>query len=149
MRFREQCDGSMPNGFNQPPRVLVVDDEPHVLAVMAVTLRRAGYEPIGAESAEHAIATLEHLGVERLPAAIISDIHMGGMDGERFAQALHEDPRFASIPIVIITGRVDCDRASLPPNVRELVRKPFSARAVIGQIDAILGRHPDAVRGAA
>jgi hypothetical protein len=29
------------------------------------------------------------------------------------------------------------------------VRKPFSARAVIGQIDAILGRHPDAVRGAA
>ncbi len=149
MRFRELYDGSMPNGPIQPPRILVIDDEPHVLAVMAVTLRRAGYEPIGAESAEHAMATLDHLGADRAPAAIISDIHMGGMDGERFARALHEDPRYASIPVVIITGHVDCARSTMTPNVRDLVRKPFSARAVIERVDEILGRCPDALREAA
>jgi CheY-like chemotaxis protein len=139
----------MPNGTSQLPRILVVDDEPHVLAVMAVTLRRAGYEPIGAESAEHAMATLDYLGVERAPAAIISDIHMDGMDGERFARALYEDVRFAAIPVVIITGHVDCARSTMPPNVRDLVRKPFSARGVIERIDAILGRHAGAVKEAA
>jgi CheY-like chemotaxis protein len=142
---REQCDGSM----TTPPSILVVDDEPHVLIMVSVMLRRAGFEPIAAESGEMAIAMLEHMArTSRLPSAILSDIQMPGMSGTALAERLYAEPQTAGIPVIVVTGGADTDQR-LTPNVRGLVRKPFGRRQLLDELRVALGEPRSTVREAA
>jgi two-component system response regulator GlrR len=79
-------------------RVLIVDDDPDLLRLLAIRLEGSGYQPIAAESGEKALALL---AVER-PAAVITDIRMGGMDGLALFDAIHA--RHPSLPVLILTA---------------------------------------------
>lgn len=125
--------------MSAPKSVMIVDDEPHVLVMVAVMLRKAGYAAIAAESAEMAMAMLEELARNhRLPSAILSDIHMDGMSGAAFAECLYADPTTAAIPVVVVTGRLDGEDDRLTPNVVGIVRKPFTRRTLIDELQRAL-----------
>lgn len=133
-----------------PVRVLVVDDEPHVLVMVAVMLRRAGFDAVAAESAEMAISMLERMAATgSLPDAILSDIQMPGMNGFAFAERLFAEPSTSAIPVVIVTGCASPDGTRQAPNVRGLVRKPFSPRHLVAELSRVLGRDIAAVKEAA
>ena len=58
-------------------RILIVDDDPALLRLLALRLRHEGHELIEADSGEAALARLDH----ELPQLLITDLRMGGMDG--------------------------------------------------------------------
>ncbi len=86
----------------QVPLVLVVDDSITVRRVTQRLLQREGYR---VALAADGLQALERLAEER-PAVVLSDIEMPRMDGFDLARNIRSDPRWASLPIVMITSRI-------------------------------------------
>jgi CheY-like chemotaxis protein len=80
--------------------ILVVDDDPDVLAALSDALETEGYEVRGARDGIEAIEAI----AERRPDLIITDLLMPTMTGFELLAALHDDPQLATIPTLIITA---------------------------------------------
>ena len=87
------------------PRVLCVDDEPVILTLVQRLLQNQGFEPTGYSDPVAAVAAFESDAFE----AVITDIHMPGMDGLELMQSLRE--RQPEIPVIVVTGHGTVDTA--------------------------------------
>jgi two-component system, OmpR family, phosphate regulon response regulator PhoB len=125
--------------------VLVVEDEPAIRELLAVTLADAGYEVGEAPDAETARARLK----EGLPALVLLDWMLPGQSGLSLAKELRADARTKELPIIMVTARTDeADKvAGLEAWVDDYVTKPFSPRELKARIKAVLRRRqPEAVQ---
>jgi CheY-like chemotaxis protein len=80
--------------------ILVVEDTPHLLELLEVTLRFKGYPVITAHDGEEALEVIE----KERPSLVITDILMPKMDGYALAFNLRKDPRTSRIPIIFISA---------------------------------------------
>src|SRR4051812_6939287 len=82
-------------------RILVADDESHILHVVSLKLRNAGYAVLTARDGQEAleIAQAEH------PDLLITDYHMPGLSGLELCKKLKRDPATESIPTIMLTAR--------------------------------------------
>ena len=117
-------------------KLLVVDDEAHILQVLLLKLRNAGYEVLTASDGE------EGLDVARrdLPDLIITDFQMPYMTGPEMCKGLAADPATADLPVVMLTARgyaLDDDDLSMC-NIKEVLGKPFSPRSLVNLVDRLL-----------
>lgn len=118
------------------PKVLIVDDETHILHVLSLKLRNAGYEVITAVDGEDGFdAAIKHQ-----PDLIITDYQMPYMTGLELCKALAGEKTTATIPVIMLTARgFALDSQDLVmQNIREVVAKPFSPRAVVDLIRTVL-----------
>lgn len=124
------------SGSNPRGRILVVDDEPHIVQVVSLKLRNAGYEVVTAGDGEEAF----DLALEAQPHLIITDFQMPYMTGLELCRALAKNEATQAIPVIILTARgYALDEADLAVgNIRDVVGKPFSPRAILEQIEKIL-----------
>ena len=99
-------------------RILVVDDSPDIRQIIALFLRRFGYELLEAENGTVAIET----AVAEDPALILLDFRLPDINGLKVAQALQKLPTTANIPIIGWTS----DPMSKPPK-EELQQAGFVA----------------------
>ena len=81
------------------PKLLIVDDEPDAVLILAKTLLARGYRVITAENGLQAI----NLAKAETPDLILLDILMLDMDGTQVAAALQEDPTTRDIPVIFLT----------------------------------------------
>src|SRR6185503_19054664 len=86
-----------------PQRILVVDDEAHILQVLSLKLRNAGYEVITAVDGEEGLECAMRL--KPPPDLIITDFHMPYMTGLELCKALASEPTTAHIPVLMLTAR--------------------------------------------
>jgi len=90
--------------------ILVIDDEPGIREVIRFILESHGHVVLVAKDADEARRVL----AESKPRAILLDVMLPGEDGLSFCRAIKADPRYARIPVLVITGRArrgDRDRA--------------------------------------
>ena len=119
------------------PLILVADDEPHIVHVLSMKLRSAGYEVITAEDGAEAFET----ALEKSPDLIITDYQMPLMSGLEMCMKLKADERTAATPALMLTAR----GAGVGPeylcqtNIVSLLSKPFSRREVLARVVEILG----------
>jgi len=118
-------------------RVLIVDDEAHILQVLSLKLSNAGFDVVKAEDGEEAM----HRAKQDVPDLIITDFQMPYMTGLELCKALKADPATENIPVLMLTARgyalADDDLAI--GNIRDVLSKPFSPRAIVDQVRDILG----------
>jgi len=105
------------------PRVLVVDDNPMNTKLVTYVLRGRGIDVLVAASAAETWKVLE----EVLPAAILMDVQLPGVDGLTLTRQLRADTRFGAVPIVAVTAyAMDHDRrAAFEAGCSEFVSKPI------------------------
>lgn len=117
------------------PRVLIVEDEPHILRVMAMWLSRQGYAVF---EARHGGEALDRLRTEPIDV-LISDVNMPDVDGLTLIRAVREDLKLA-IPVLFLTARCDQSRllAQLDPYHVYLYPKPFVPSRLVADLDEIL-----------
>jgi chemosensory pili system protein ChpA (sensor histidine kinase/response regulator) len=84
-----------------PPLVLIVDDS---LTVRKITSRLLGREGFRVATAKDGLDALQAVGTET-PDVILLDIEMPRMDGFEFTKTLKSDPKYAHVPIIMITSR--------------------------------------------
>ncbi len=117
-------------------RVLVADDETHIVQVLSLKFRNAGMEVIEAGDGEEALDLARRMS----PDAIVTDLQMPFMTGSELASELASDPELASIPVMILTARgwgLDETIASLP-NIKSVESKPFSPRAILSIVNGMI-----------
>ncbi len=86
--------------MNAEVSVLLVDDQPDFLENMALALEAAGYHTLNAANGFEALAALTECRID----VIVSDIGMPNMGGYQLFQRVRQNPRWAAIPFVFLTG---------------------------------------------
>ncbi len=114
--------------------ILIVEDYPVMQRVLSLTLRNNGYEVLIAGNGLEAIALLEQSPVD----LALVDIAMPEMDGLALLRHLREDPRFQSLPIIMLTASgQDDDRAlALSIGANGFLSKPASSQQLIETVGA-------------
>ena len=118
--------------------ILVADDESHILHVVSLKLRNAGYRVLTAADGKEAyeIAHQEH------PDLIITDYHMPEMSGLELCKRLKQDAKTMQIPKVMLTARgynlekQDTDESG----ILRMLSKPFSPRQLLATVTEVLGQ---------
>lgn len=118
--------------------VLVVDDEPHIVALVAYHLAKSGYRVVTATTGPDA---LDRARRER-PSLVILDLMLPGMSGFEVLQKLRVDPGTNDVPVLMLTARRDeHDRIEgLSLGADDYLTKPFSPQELVLRVKAILRR---------
>ena len=117
--------------------ILIVDDTPTNLTLASFLLKAAGYRVEGAVTATEGIEKAR----ASLPAAILMDVVLPGMDGLTATRRLKEDPTTAGIPVVALTARVmlgDRERC-LEAGCDGYIPKPIDAKHFARTVATFLG----------
>jgi two-component system, NtrC family, response regulator GlrR len=115
-------------------RILLVDDDPDLLRLLALRLKTAGYDVTAVESGEQALA---NLAVVR-PQLVITDVRMGGMDGLALCDAVHKE--HPTLPVIILTahGTIPDAVEATRRGVFGYLTKPYEAKALLDQVGRAL-----------
>lgn len=118
--------------------ILVVDDEEDILELVRYHLERDGYKVSCEVSGEDALKTAR----SKLPALIVLDLMLPGLDGLEVCRLLKKDPKTEHIPIVMLTAKGEESDivAGLELGADDYITKPFSPKVVVARIRAVLRR---------
>jgi CheY-like chemotaxis protein len=117
-------------------KILIADDDAHIVRVLSMWLGRHGHEVVTARNGEAALETLDGASVD----LIISDMNMPVLDGVGLAKAVRGKVG-ATIPIIVLTARCDQERLSEQLAVYgvRVYPKPFLPSQLVVEIDQLLG----------
>jgi hypothetical protein len=117
--------------------VLVVDDEPAVLAITVRTLVRSGHRALEARDGAEALALVNQFGP---PNLVLTDLTMPGMGGVELARQLRE--RWPALPILFMSGfpTEELHRQGGSAAAVDLIEKPFSVDELTRRVTAALRR---------
>ena len=118
-----------------PTRILIVDDEPAVIDLLAYNFRKAGYEILLAGDGREALK----IAGEAAPDLILLDLMIPEVDGLDVCRELRKT---SQVPIIMITARgEEIDRVvGLELGADDYVCKPFSVRELMARVKAVLRR---------
>jgi len=115
--------------------ILVVDDEPQIVRFVRAYLEEAGYRVVTAGDGQEALFVTRH----EKPDLVILDLMMPGMDGWDFIRRYRRE---RETPVIMLTARVEeTDQVlGLELGADDYVTKPFSPRALVARVRAVLRR---------
>ena len=124
------------NNSNPEAKLLVVDDEPNILELLATSLKFAGFEVVTAANGRDAITRAQ----EESPDLAVLDVMLPDLDGFAVTRKLRAEGR--TFPIVFLTAKDDTEDKvqGLTVGGDDYVTKPFSLDEVVARIRAVLRR---------
>jgi DNA-binding response OmpR family regulator len=120
------------------PRVLIVEDEPHIVLSLEFLLQRAGYETAVAADGEEGLALVRQLR----PDVVLLDIMLPKRNGYEVCQAVKADPSLRSIPVIMLTSKgqeVEVVKG-LELGASAYVAKPFGNTEILEAVRAVVAR---------
>lgn len=117
-------------------RILLIDDDINLLQMVKLMLERVGHQ---VETAKDGAKGLE-MAAQTQPELAIIDVMMSGLSGYDVVRKLREDPRTASLPVVILTARsqpMDKEMA-LEAGANAFLSKPVTAQELTERVDAVI-----------
>ncbi len=117
-------------------QVLLVEDDPHVRAMVERALRQGGYEVLAAESGEGALEMLRLPGVE--PRILVTDVVMRGLNGRQVAEAVQRIR--PGIPVLFMSGYahdIVVRHGSVEPGLH-LIEKPFTGEELLERVRGLM-----------
>ncbi|UCF15105.1 MAG: response regulator [Phycisphaerales bacterium] len=116
--------------------VLVVDDEIHIVHVVAIKLRNNGYEVISADNGTEAL----ELALKDRPDIIVTDYQMPVMSGLELVAKLREHDETKDTPVILLTARSFAISQEQKDELKitGCLSKPFSPKELLGNIEDIL-----------
>ena len=117
-------------------KILIADDDAHIVRVLSMWLQRHGHEVVTATNGEAALETIDGTSVD----LIISDMNMPVLDGVGLAKAVRAKVG-AAIPIIVLTARCDQERLNEQLAVYgvRVYPKPFLPSQFVLEINQLLG----------
>ena len=134
----ERGRGAKPQDAPEPPRILVVDDDPQTLRFVRDSLLGAGYAPLVAGDHHE----LSNLLESEQPALVVLDLVLPGTDGIELMETV---PALADLPVIFISGygRDETIARALGAGADDYIVKPFSATELTARIGAALRRRAE------
>lgn len=121
--------------------ILIVDDESKIVKLARDYLEKSGFRVISADAGDTALAMVRR----EKPDLIVLDLMLPGMDGLDVCRAIRRD---SDVPIIMLTARADeADQlVGLELGADDYITKPFSPRALVARVRAVLRRTQGGVR---
>jgi two-component system phosphate regulon response regulator PhoB len=118
--------------------ILLVEDEPAIQQMVAMALRKAGYEVAMASDATEAQSHI----AGQLPDLMLLDWMLPGISGVEYARQLKKNELTREVPIIMLTARgEESDKIrGFDSGADDYVTKPFSPRELVARINAVLRR---------
>lgn len=122
--------------MTQQRTILVADDESHILHVVSLKLRNAGYRVLTAHDGQEALEAAQ----QERPDLIITDYHMPQLSGLELCRRLKQDASMPQIPVIMLTARgyhlepQDTEQSG----ILKMLSKPFSPRQLLATVNDVL-----------
>lgn len=118
--------------------ILVVDDDPKIVALVRAYLVNAGYEVVTAHDGHQALEAV----AARRPALVVLDLMLPELDGMEVTRRLRET---SDVPIVMLTARgATADRVrGLRQGADDYLAKPFAPSELVARVETVLRRAPE------
>jgi two-component system alkaline phosphatase synthesis response regulator PhoP len=119
-------------------RILIVDDEEHILELLEYNLEQEGYEPIKADTGEKAIEILEKEEVD----LVLLDWMLPGINGIDVLKNIRSSVKINKLPVILLTAKGDeiSKVVGLEVGADDYLTKPFSIHELFARIKAVLRR---------
>ena len=120
-------------------KIVIVEDDESIRRLVEVTLKSHGYDPLGFDNAEDALAEMN----KTPPDIAIFDIMMTGMDGLEAVKCIRESGKLKTIPVILLTAKdTELDKIiGLDSGADDYVTKPFSVLELCARVRAQLRRN--------
>jgi two-component system alkaline phosphatase synthesis response regulator PhoP len=118
-------------------RVLLCDDEVHILRAAEFKLKRAGYDVQTAGDGQQGWESI----CRQKPDVLVTDCQMPRLDGLGLVERVRSDPATADLPVLMLTAKgfeLSHDEVAARWNVLAVLAKPFSPRELLQRVDEIL-----------
>jgi CheY-like chemotaxis protein len=126
----------------EQPLILIVDDDPDILDNIVTVLETRPYRLATARDGKRCMEMVK----EDLPDLLILDLLMPRMDGWGVIREMRSEPRFAGVPIMILTTVIeDASRrryeleTGISMDVQEYIQKPVAPSELIRRVEKLLG----------
>lgn len=119
-------------------RILLCDDEVHILRAAEFKFKRAGYDVLCASDGEEAWDLIQ----KHVPDVVVTDCQMPRLSGLALAERIKTNAATAHIPVIMLTGKgfeLSSQELKEHYGIRMLLGKPFSPRELFQHAEAILG----------
>jgi diguanylate cyclase (GGDEF)-like protein len=118
--------------------LLVVDDDPFIARLLEIELRAAGYDVRMASDGNAALDVAR----ERAPDLVLADVMMPNMDGFELTRRLRQDPRTATVSVIMLTARgLSADKLEgFAIGADDYIVKPFDTPELLARIRGVLRR---------
>lgn len=127
---------------NSEPTIVVIDDDPELLTMIGLLLRRIGASAIAFLGGQEALAYLQ----THTPDLILLDLMMPGTDGLDVLKWVRSIPRLDHVPILILSAKADAVtiRCGLAAGADGYITKPYIATSLTDRVQTVLrtGRQP-------
>lgn len=111
-------------------KILIVDDEPDIVLVLAAMLQDAGYHVLTPSDGEH----LEGMLARELPHLIVLDMLLSGRDGREIARWLKGETGTRHIPILMLSAHPTAAREALAAGADDFLAKPFDLAELLEKV---------------
>jgi len=118
-------------------KVLIADDEAHILHVVQMKLQNGGFRVVTAMDGQEAL----DLAPSVRPCLLITDLQMPRLSGLELATALYGDEQTRDIPVILLTAKgfeID-DETIAGTNIKMVMTKPFSPRDLLARVGEVIG----------
>ncbi|MGI8979007.1 MAG: response regulator [Pirellulaceae bacterium] len=118
-------------------RILLCDDEVHILRAAEFKFKRAGYEVVLASDGEEGWEQI----LQQLPDIVVTDCQMPRLNGLGLAERIKNDPATCHLPVIMLSGKgfeLSQSEISDRYGIRALIGKPFSPRELFQQVESLL-----------
>ncbi len=117
-------------------KILIVDDEPSIVLSLDYLMRKNGFRPFIARDGEEALA----IAGKELPALVILDVMMPGMDGYEVCEKLKSDPLTSSIKIIFLSAKSgkEAIEKGMSVGADKYLTKPFNTRQIMQEVVNLL-----------
>ena len=125
-------------------KILLVDDEPHMLEIVGYNLSNEGYQVITAENGVEAVKKAK----KELPQLIILDVMMPEMDGIEACENIRKHPELKDVVITFLTARGEdySQVAGFDAGADDYITKPIKPKVLVSKVKALLRRFKDEVK---
>jgi CheY-like chemotaxis protein len=122
---------------SEKKKILLVDDDPDILRLVEVVLKRSGFTVVTAKNGADALSYLQ----TDQPSMILLDVAMPGMNGFEVLSQLKTQPNLKSVPIMMLTARSQKEEIikAIQMGAQNYMVKPFDSKELITRIKKILG----------
>src|SRR2546430_15551911 len=122
--------------MDNAPTVYFIDDSATMRGVIKIAFRRENINVIACHDAASAFTEIE----QTRPDVVITDVIMPDKDGYEVCQYIKQHPRFATTPVILMSGVVNKSVAEKAFSVKadELIRKPFQPQDLIARVRHLL-----------
>ncbi|MBN9294870.1 MAG: response regulator [Flavobacteriia bacterium] len=113
-------------------KILIVDDEPSIVLSLDYLMRKNGFQPFIARNGEEALV----ISKKEMPALIILDIMMPGIDGYQVCEQLKGNPETAGIKIIFLSAKSGKEAIEKGLNVGadKYLTKPFNTKQIMQEV---------------